>query len=87
MIENLKMKSDLRKETKREKKRDLRKETIAVLVEEAESLLELRDLFVGELIGHWRRLKSEKIRRFNEKIKCSLRCYVENDSREIMLFI
>lgn len=32
---------------------DLRKETIAVLVEEAEGLLELGDLLVGELIRHF----------------------------------
>jgi len=39
--------------SEREKNRDLRKETIAVLVEEAEGFLELGDLLVGELIGHW----------------------------------
>jgi len=39
--------------SERKKKRDLRKETIAVLVEEAEGFLELGDLLVGELIGHW----------------------------------
>lgn len=49
-------KSDLRNTEKnratKESKRDQRKETIAVFVEEAEGLLELGDLFVGELIGH-----------------------------------
>lgn len=36
------------------RKRDLRKETIAILVEEAEGFLELGDLVVGELVSHWR---------------------------------
>lgn len=46
------MRSNEIREKEREK-RDLRKETIPVLVEEAEGFLELGDLFVGELIGHW----------------------------------
>ena len=37
---------------KQKGKRDLKKKTIAVLVEEAEGFLELGDLVVGELIRH-----------------------------------
>ena len=43
------------REREKHRERDLKRETIAVLVEEAEGLLELGDLVVGELVGHWRR--------------------------------
>jgi len=43
------------REKRKKTERDLRRETIAILVEEAEGLLELGDLVVGELVGHWSR--------------------------------
>ena len=83
-----------REESEKGKKRDLRKETIAVLVEEAEGLLELGDLFVGELIGHLGRgcLGSEKIsaiqkRKWRKMSDESALRYVENERGDIMLFI
>ena len=47
------------------KKLKEKRETIAVLIEEAESFLELGDLVIGQLIGH---LCSER-EKISEKIK------------------
>lgn len=46
------------KSNRKRRGRDLRKDIIVVLVEEAKGLLELRDLIVGELLGHSRQRKN-----------------------------
>lgn len=53
-------KKNWKKIKKNGKKRERREETIAVLVEQAEGFLELRDLIVCELICHFKRERERK---------------------------
>lgn len=79
------------KKIRKTSERDLRKETIAILIEKVEDLIELGDLILGEYLSchffYGRDLTSKEIskRKKQEEMEKSVILFVANASRSVEL--